>query len=65
MKVKETPSQDWLFKLREEEQEKLLPQEKVCKRVRPEIQTAIAFLTTQVCKPDQDDQKKLKRVLEY
>ena len=73
IKVKEIPAQDCLFKVREEEEkEKILPQEKaeqfhafvvtlllLCKRRRPDIQTAIAFLTTRVRKPDQDDWKKL------
>ena len=37
----------------------------LCKRGRPDIQTAIAFLTTRVKKPDEDDQKKLHRVIRY
>ena len=36
-----------------------------CKRARPDIQTAIAFLTTRVVEPDQDDWKKLERLLQY
>ena len=35
------------------------------KRARPDIQTAIAFLCTRVKSPDEDDQKKLIRVLGY
>ena len=35
------------------------------KRARPDIQTAIAFLCTRVKSPDEDDQKKLIRVIEY
>jgi hypothetical protein len=35
------------------------------KRARPEIQTAVAFLTTRVRAPDQDDYKKLTRVMKY
>ena len=35
------------------------------KRARPDIQTAIAFLCTRVKQPDEDDQKKLIRVLGY
>jgi len=35
------------------------------KRVRPDIQEAIAFLTTWVKKPDVDDYKKLGRVVKY
>ena len=34
-------------------------------RVRKDIQTAVAFLTTRVKKPDEDDWGKLKRVLKY
>ena len=36
-----------------------------CKRARPDIQTAIAFLTTRVQSPGMDDWKKLRRVLRY
>ena len=36
-----------------------------CKRARPDIQTAVAFLTTRVTKSDDDDWKKLKRCLQY
>ena len=35
------------------------------KRTRPDIQTAIAFLTTRVSSPDHDDYKKLGRCLKY
>jgi len=37
----------------------------LCKRGRPDIQTAIAFLCTRVQHPDVDDQKKLDRVIRY
>ncbi len=37
----------------------------LCKRARPDIQTAVAFLTTRVKGPDTDDLKKLYRVLAY
>ena len=37
----------------------------VCKRGRPDVQTAIAFLTTRVKEPDQDDWKKLLRMIMY
>ena len=37
----------------------------VCKRGRPDVQTAIAFLTTQVKEPDEDDWKKLVRMMTY
>ena len=36
-----------------------------CKRGRPDIHTAIAFLCTRVKHPDQDDYKKLTRVIKY
>ena len=36
-----------------------------CSRARKDIQTAIAFLTTRVKAPDEDDWDKLKRVLRY
>ena len=35
------------------------------KRTRPDIQTAVAFLTTRVSSPDYDDYKKLGRCLKY
>ena len=35
------------------------------KRARPDLQTAVAFLCTRVAKPDKDDYKKLKRVIQY
>jgi hypothetical protein len=35
------------------------------KRARPDLQQAIGFLTTRVKKPDIDDWKKLKRVIQY
>ena len=34
-------------------------------RARRDIQTAVAFLTTRVKNPDEDDWGKLKRVLKY
>jgi hypothetical protein len=37
----------------------------LCKRARPDIQTAIAFLCTRVQHPDVDDYKKLTRVIKY
>eukprot|EP00957_Ditylum_brightwellii_P196841 14997558-Ditylum_brightwellii.AAC.1 len=37
----------------------------LCKRARQDIQTAVAFLTTRVKQPDEDDWKKLKRVVLY
>jgi hypothetical protein len=35
------------------------------KRARPDVQTAVAFLMTRVRSPDQDDYKKLARVMKY
>jgi hypothetical protein len=35
------------------------------KRARPDIHTAIAFLTTRVREPDEDDWKKLRRMMRY
>ena len=35
------------------------------KRARPDIQVAVSFLTTRVQKPDEDDWKKLLRMLKY
>ena len=37
----------------------------LCKRARPDIQLAVAFLCTRVKRPDTDDYKKLKRVIKY
>ena len=37
----------------------------LCKRACPDIQTAMAFLTTHVMAPDEDDYKKLARVMRY
>jgi len=37
----------------------------LCKRARPDIQTAVAFLCTRVSSPDVDDYKKLRRVVQY
>ena len=37
----------------------------LCKRARPDIQTAVAFLTTRVMAPDEDDYKKLAQVMRY
>ena len=35
------------------------------KRARPDIQPTIAFLATRVRNPDEDDWKKLRRLLSY
>ncbi|KAG7374846.1 reverse transcriptase RNA-dependent DNA polymerase [Nitzschia inconspicua] len=37
----------------------------LCKRARPDLQTAVAFLTTRVASPDTDDMKKLGRCVRY
>ena len=37
----------------------------VCKRARPDIQPTVAFLTTRVKQPDEDDWKKLQRLMAY
>jgi len=37
----------------------------LAKRGRPDIQVAVAFLTTRVKGPDKDDYKKLARVIKY
>ena len=37
----------------------------LCKRARPDLQTAVAFLSTRVKHPDHDDYKKLARAMKY
>ena len=37
----------------------------LCKRDRPDIQTAVAFMCMRVKPPDKDDWKKLKRCVAY
>jgi hypothetical protein len=37
----------------------------LCKRARPDLQTAVSFLTTRVTGPDEDDWKKLARCIRY
>ena len=37
----------------------------LCKRARPDLQTAVAFLSTQVKRPDHDDYKKLVWAMKY
>ena len=72
-----TPAGEHLWKVNQKDP-KLLSEEKkqsfhtftakglfVCKRARPDIQTAIAFLSTRVQQPDQDDWKKLQRMMQY
>ena len=73
-----TPHADHLFKIRDEEDAKYLPEEQAQQfhkttaqllflqcRARRDIQVAVAFLTTRVKHPDEDDWGKLKRVLKY
>ena len=35
----------------------------LCKRAQPDIQTAVAFLCTRVCEPDEDNWKKLVQMI--
>ena len=73
-----TPAADHLFKIRDEEDAKYLPEEQaqqfhrtvaqllfLTERARPDIATAVSFLTTRVKRPDEDDWGKIKRVLQY
>jgi hypothetical protein len=73
-----TPAADHLFKVRDGEDERKLPEEQASAfhrtvaqllflsgRARRDIQTAVAFLTTRVKSPDKDDWGKVKRVLKY
>ena len=78
-KTSPTPAADYLFKIREDKDpDKLLDEERamafhrtvaqllfLCMRARRDIQTAVAFLTTRVKQPDEDDWGKIKRVLQY
>jgi hypothetical protein len=72
------PAHDKLFEIRDNEEAKKLNKEQVfafhhtvaqllfmATRARRDIQTAVAFLTTRVKSPDEDDWGKLKRVLKY
>ena len=73
-----TPAHDKLFVIRDEEDAKKLNEEQalafhhtvaqllfMATRARRDIQTPVAFLTTRVKNPDEDDWRKLKRVLKY
>ena len=73
-----TPAHDKLFEIRDDEEVKKLNKEQalafhhtvahllfMATRARRDIQTAVAFLTTRVKSPDEDDWGKLKRVLKY
>ena len=74
----ETPAKSNLFTVREDSKRELLYDTRAQAfhhavaqllftgiRCRKDAQTAIAFLTTRVRKPDEDDWKKLKRFLGY
>jgi len=75
--VQSTPAGDRLFQVRPPSEAKYLPEDQArafhhttaqllfLSRVRRDIQTTVAFLTTRVKHPDQDDWGKLKRVLKY
>lgn len=72
-----SPAADHLFTVRHITDTKLLPEVQATafhhttaqllflSRVRRDIQTTVAFLTTRVKSPDEDDWGKLKRVLKY
>jgi hypothetical protein len=73
-----TPAADHLFKIRDAEEAKPLEEEKALAfhhrvaqllfmafRAQRDIQTTVAFLTTRVKSPNEDDWGKLKRVLKY
>ena len=71
-----TPAAEHLFKVNEtptylDEKEAMFFHHNVakllflCKRARPDIQTAVAFLSTRVQHPDRDDYKKLGRAMKY
>jgi hypothetical protein len=72
-----TPAAHYLFQVNENNPELLDPSQAdtfhhivmqlfyLCKRVRIDIHTAVAFLTTRVTKPDKDDWLKLSRVIRY
>ena len=80
-KIKSTspsPAADHLFQIKEECKAKTSPEEKakwfhhsvaqllfLSPRARKDIQTTVAFLTTRVKIPDEDDWGKLKRVMKY
>ena len=72
------PHNDYLFKVRDEDEAKYLPEEQAALfhhsvaqllflacRARMDIQVAVAFLTTRVRQPDEDDWGKLRRILQY
>ena len=77
-KTSPTPHTDELFKVCDEDNGKLLPEEMAVRfhrstaqllflstRAQKDIQTAVSFLTTRVKQPDEDDWGKLRRVMQY
>ena len=73
-----TPAAEHLFDVREDNKDKLLPEEQaqafhhptaqllfMCARARPDIRTAVSFLCTRCKEPDEDDWGKLKQLLKY
>jgi hypothetical protein len=73
-----TPAHDKLFVIRDKEEARPLEEDQalafhhtvaqllfMATRARQDIQTAVAFLTTRVKSPDEDEWGKLKRVLKY
>jgi hypothetical protein len=78
LKIVSTPATDNLYRVRKEEETALLSKDKathfhsnvakllfLVKRGRPDILLAISFLTMRVKAPDEDNWKKLLRVLGY
>ena len=75
--MQSTSVADHLFQVRPDTNERPLPEEQArayhhttaqllfLSRVQRDIQTTVAFLTTRVKRPDEDDWGKLKRVLKY
>jgi hypothetical protein len=76
--TKTNPASDNLFKIRDDDDRKILDEGRakqfhqtvaqllfLCMRARPDIQTAVSFLTTRVKEPDEDDWGKLRHVLMY
>ncbi len=75
--VASTSAADHLFQIRPPIEARILPESQAIayhhttaqllflSRVHRNIQTAVAFLTTRVKVPDEDDWGKLKRVLKY
>ena len=76
--TRSSPAGDHLFTVREDVDQKLLPEEQarqfhrtvaqllfLCKRARPDIEPVVSFLTTRVKEPDEDEWGKLKHGLGY